>query len=394
MRSKKFFSLHAIGFLFLLLAILPGKAMAHPNGTSKIRIEIRDPDTLWFSMDVNRDDVLSTIQEWPSRDSANHGQYQRLLEKSAYYLQSRLKLEVNNKGISDIKVVSWTSTGKTDINHIDSADIFSPTFIMSFATKLAEPQGKLAVGVQLFLELGVQPLSEVSIYWHGKLVQRTWVTTDKMIRLPMLRDSLQARAEATTDTTRTSATSNIQGGFFRFVSLGFLHILPRGLDHILFVVGLFFFSTLLRPLLLQVTAFTLAHSLTLGLSLLGVVNLPSRIVEPLIALSIAVIAIENIFFRKLKPTRWLIVFLFGLVHGLGFAGVLKELGIPKSEFWSTLIGFNLGVELGQLTVVSLAVLATVWFWKKRWYFRAIVVPVSTGIAMVGLYWAVQRAFFP
>lgn len=393
MSNKKFFALPAAWCLLFLSVLLPSEVGAHPNGTSKIRIEIREPDSLWFSVDVNRDDVLSTIQESPSRDSVDKAQFPRIAQKAAYYLQSRLKLEVNGKGLSDSKVVSWAASGKSDMNAVDSADIFGSTFIMSFATKVAEPQGKLAISVQLFLELGVQPLSEVSVFWHGKLVQRTWVTTDKMIRLPMSRDSLQARAEAAADTLHTSATSNIQGGFFRFVGLGFLHILPRGLDHILFVLGLFFFSTLLRPLFLQITAFTLAHSLTLGLSLLGVVNLPSRIVEPLIALSIAVVAIENLFFRKLKPSRWLIVFLFGLVHGLGFAGVLKELGIPKSEFWSTLVGFNLGVELGQLTVVSLAVLATVWFWKKRWYFRAIVVPLSAGIALIGLYWAVQRAFF-
>jgi hydrogenase/urease accessory protein HupE len=180
----------------------------------------------------------------------------------------------------------------------------------------------------------------------------------------------------------------------RFLKLGFTHILPEGLDHILFVLGLFFFSTLFRPLLLQVTAFTIAHSITLGLSLLGIFSLPSRLVEPLIALSIAVVALENIFFRKMRPSRLLIVFGFGLVHGLGFAGVLKGLGLPENQFLKVLISFNLGVEGGQLAVIALAAAMTGWMWKKPWYFKRVVVPASALIAAIGLYWFVQRIFWP
>src|SRR5262245_40497039 len=140
----------------------------------------------------------------------------------------------------------------------------------------------------------------------------------------------------------------------RYLMLGFEHILPKGVDHILFVLGLFLLSTKLRPLLLQVTAFTVAHTVTLALSMTNVLRLPSRPVETLIALSIAYVAIENTLTSELKPWRPALVFLFGLLHGLGFAGVLRELGLPEGRFLSTLLAFNCGVELGQLVVLGLA----------------------------------------
>ena len=128
----------------------------------------------------------------------------------------------------------------------------------------------------------------------------------------------------------------------QYLWLGYTHILPQGLDHILFVIGLFLLSPRLKTLLLQVTAFTIAHSITLGLSMYGIVSLPPRVVEPLIALSIAYVAIENLLTRELKPWRVALVFTFGLLHGLGFAGVLRELGLPRAEFLTALLTFNAG----------------------------------------------------
>ena len=176
----------------------------------------------------------------------------------------------------------------------------------------------------------------------------------------------------------------------RYLALGFEHILPLGLDHILFVVGLFLLSPRLKPLLWQVTAFTVAHSVTLALSMYDVVSLPARIVEPLIALSIAYVAMENVMTGELKPWRPFVVFAFGLLHGLGFAGVLRELGLPRDQFVTALITFNVGVELGQLTVVLICFALVGWFQRRAWYRSAIVVPASVFIALVGLYWSVDR----
>jgi len=176
----------------------------------------------------------------------------------------------------------------------------------------------------------------------------------------------------------------------QYLLLGYTHILPKGLDHILFVLGLFLLSTRVTPLLWQVTTFTVAHSITLGLSTYGVIALPSRVVEPLIALSIAYVAIENLATRELKPWRLALVFLFGLLHGLGFAGVLRELGLPRGEFLAGLLAFNVGVEGGQLTVIAVAMLLTWRFVNRSWYRRRVVIPASLIIAAIGIYWTVTR----
>ncbi|MCX8225373.1 MAG: HupE/UreJ family protein [Sulfitobacter sp.] len=147
--------------------------------------------------------------------------------------------------------------------------------------------------------------------------------------------------------------------FLTYVPVGFDHILPKGLDHILFVLGLFFLSTHLRPLIWQVSAFTAAHTVTLALGALGLVTVPGSIVEPLIAASIVYVAVENIFTSGLSRWRPFVIFGFGLLHGLGFASVLGEFGLPEDQFIPALIGFNIGVEFGQLTVISIMALC-VW----------------------------------
>ena len=178
---------------------------------------------------------------------------------------------------------------------------------------------------------------------------------------------------------------------WRYAVLGFTHIVPGGPDHILFVLGLYLLSSRWKPLLAQVTAFTLAHSITLGLSMAGIVALPTAVVEPLIALSIAYVAIENVLTGRLHPWRPLVVFGFGLLHGLGFAGVLQEIGVPRAEFVPALVSFNLGVEAGQLAVIACAfALAGLPFRGRRWYRSRIVVPASLAIAAAGLWWTVER----
>ena len=176
----------------------------------------------------------------------------------------------------------------------------------------------------------------------------------------------------------------------QYLGLGYTHILPKGLDHILFVIGLFLLSPRVTTILLQITAFTIAHSITLGLSIYGLVSLPSRIVEPLIALSIVYVAIENLVTRELKPWRLALVFMFGLLHGLGFAGVLRELGLPRGEFLTGLLTFNLGVEGGQLTVIAVASLLVAPIVKRGWYRHRVVIPASLVIAAIGWYWTFSR----
>lgn len=176
-----------------------------------------------------------------------------------------------------------------------------------------------------------------------------------------------------------------------YIELGFKHILPKGMDHILFILGLFLFSSSFRPLLWQVTMFTIAHTITLGLAMNGLFDLPAQIVQPLIALSIVYVGIENVFSRKLQKSRLLLVFIFGLLHGLGFANMLADFGMPEYAFASALISFNVGVELGQLTILLMAyLLIGLWFGKRLWYKTLVINPASIVIATIAFYWFIDR----
>ena len=179
-----------------------------------------------------------------------------------------------------------------------------------------------------------------------------------------------------------------------YLRLGFVHIVPNGVDHILFVLGLFLLSSKLRPLLWQVTSFTIAHAVTLTLATFEFVALSGALVEPLIALSIAYVAIENTLTERLTRWRPVIVFAFGLLHGLGFASVLNELGLPTETRLISLINFNVGIELGQFTVIGVAAALLNWCRIKPWYRRRVVVPISLGLALIGLSWAVERVLNP
>ncbi len=175
-----------------------------------------------------------------------------------------------------------------------------------------------------------------------------------------------------------------------YLRLGLRHIVPEGTDHILFVLGLFFLGITWRKLLAQTSVFTVAHATTLFLSTYGIFRLPSRYVEPGIALSIAFIATENVISPRLGPGRLAVVFGFGLIHGLGFASSLSELPFPKHDFIVALLGFNFGVDGGQLFVIALAFLAVGWFRNRPWFRSRVAVPCSLAIAAIGLFWAGQR----
>jgi len=180
--------------------------------------------------------------------------------------------------------------------------------------------------------------------------------------------------------------------FYIFVKAGFQHIIPEGIDHILFVLGLFFSCITFRSLLWQVTAFTVAHSITLVLAAQGLVQLRGDIVEAIIALSIVWVAVENCLYKEPSKWRYMIVFAFGLLHGLGFAALLTQYGLPKDNFISMLLAFNLGVEFGQLAVLVIAFVLIKMIMKKNWYSNEIKIPASLIIAGIGLFWFIERVF--
>ena len=181
--------------------------------------------------------------------------------------------------------------------------------------------------------------------------------------------------------------------FYSFTRQGFVHVLPLGLDHILFVLGLFFLSRKWRPILYQVSVFTVAHTITLGLATLELISAPSHVVEPIIAASIAVVALENIFFPNYRHSRLFIVFFFGLIHGLGFAGALSAFDLDPTSLVIGLLGFNVGVEFGQLAVITIVFFLTFWLKDETKYRKIAVVPCSILIALMGIYWTIERIFF-
>ncbi|MGB1110204.1 MAG: HupE/UreJ family protein [Gammaproteobacteria bacterium] len=182
-----------------------------------------------------------------------------------------------------------------------------------------------------------------------------------------------------------------------YLVVGFDHIVPAGMDHVLFILGIFLLSTRLRPLFWQVTMFTLAHTITLGLSAAEIIQISPRITEPLIALSIAYIGFENLWATRanagntLSKTRLPLVFGFGLLHGLGFAGMLADFGMPEDAFFTALISFNVGVELAQITLILGAyLLLGLWFRQRPWYRDLVIVPGSLLIGITGAVWMFER----
>ncbi|MEK7415760.1 MAG: HupE/UreJ family protein, partial [Planctomycetota bacterium] len=240
----------------------------------------------------------------------------------------------------------------------------------------------------------VQLLINCTLMRQGVVVGASEVLSGKELWKPVFALMGRGNSSATTASTTPEPNHNVTmlHTITSYIVIGFRHILPLGLDHILFVLGLCLLARSWRGLLVQITAFTCAHTITLGLAAAGIIHVSSAIVEPLIALSIAVVAIENLCQRDVRWWRWVIVFCFGLLHGLGFAGALGELGLPEGRFVCALISFNVGVELGQITVVTAFMLAF-WWWRERaWYRPAVVWPGSIAIAVMGLWWTVTRIF--
>ncbi len=197
-------------------------------------------------------------------------------------------------------------------------------------------------------------------------------------------------------TTITNRKSSFLDTIKDFIVLGFKHILG-GIDHILFILSLLLTFVSIKEMLKLTGAFTVAHSLTVILAGANILTVSSRIVEPLIAFSIAYVAITTVLVKdklsfmksKFAPCA---VFFFGLFHGLGFAGILQDVQIPKERFFTSLISFNIGIELGQIAIIALIVPVIYLLRKKKWYGTFIKV-IAVLISIVAIYWGIERIIF-
>ncbi len=203
---------------------------------------------------------------------------------------------------------------------------------------------------------------------------------------------LQSGIESSQFSLKENNFSKTFNSFAKFFVLGIQHIIPKGLDHILFIFGLFLFSSSLKKLISQITIFTIAHSITLMFVSLSLMRINPQIVEPIIALSIVYIGLENIFKKYIKEyLRYVVILFFGLLHGLGFALVLSDLGYKSSDLFVNLISFNLGIEVAQISIVlALYLLIALNFAKNKNYRIFFQVPSSILISSIGLYWFFER----
>jgi hypothetical protein len=180
------------------------------------------------------------------------------------------------------------------------------------------------------------------------------------------------------------------GVAWRFVKLGFTHIIPHGPDHCLFVLGLFLLRPRIKPVLSQISMFTVAHTITLTLTSLHIIGLPSSVVEPTIALSIAFIGVENLCTTEVHRWRLAVAFLFGLVHGMGVATAFNDAGFPPGQLVASLASFTVGVEAGHVAILAAAFAALGWTRDRPWYRQRVAIPLSLGVTAIALVWIAQR----
>lgn len=377
----------------LIFVILPSLCHSHPipdlpvfgsfdsNGSSAILVEV-DPRA--FATDPETEDFLVTeIFNELNKSARNH-----LLKKASQLIEESLLVRINQGG--------W--------------------FLPEFKYQFSERSNEAVESKVIFIDAHANLNRDYNSTYQIKAKDSSWldlIFTNRINGIPHRRvnvlfpgeESFALQLPALNSATLTRdpilithssgnhAASDIRSTFVSFLRQGFLHVVPLGVDHILFVVGLFLMSRKFKVLIYQVSVFTLAHTLTLACATLGWVSIPGSIVEPIISASIAFIALENIFFPGYKYRRLFIVFFFGLIHGLGFAGALSDLQLDSAVLIISLIGFNIGVEGGQLTVIALCLLCVYQIKDSKSYRKWVIIPGSLVIAGFGVFWTLGRIFY-
>ncbi|MES0042229.1 HupE/UreJ family protein [Mesorhizobium sp. M0091] len=346
----------------------PCIALAHEIGTTQVSLLLKRDHT-WSASITSAPTVLVNRLERQAGHPLSEGLTPEAAREKLMQFSQALAAQI------DVRFDDVASPAAVSVRQVEMpADVMLPAFVVISA------DGKIPDGAK-------------AVTWNYGLVASTYAitVTDEAGGSPQT-----VWLDADTGSSPFPIAANIRPPTTleivrQYLRLGFVHIVPEGFDHILFVLGIFLLTTKLRPILVQVTAFTIAHSVTLGLTMYGVIALSPRIIEPLIALSIAYVAIDNIMTARLTPWRPAVVFLFGLLHGMGFAGALRDLHLPHGQIIPALISFNLGIEFAQLTVIAVAFLAVaLWFRDRPWYRMRVVIPASATIAAIGLFWTVQR----
>ena len=340
--------------LLALSSLRPHAAFAHTNNSEGFStINVKDK-TLDYELKLDLEELGHALNKaTDEKELINH----KVLQD---YINSHLKLYADSE-------LAEGAVLKTDINTIKDR----PFAVIDLAYNIGHKPEKLVVEYNLFMDdSDPSHANYATIKMDGKQQEKILTFGSREVEIGEI-----------------SFLQNVK----QFVVLGLKHIFT-GYDHILFVIGLLFGAKTIRHILSLVTAFTIAHSITLALATFDIVHLPSKFVESAIALSIIYVALMNIFNHDSKHQPWL-AFAFGLIHGFGFAGILSEMRLDPNHMATSLVSFNIGIEIGQLCIVSLAFPLILWMRKLtikpiRW-----VIPgTSAAILAFGLVWFMQRAF--
>ena len=342
------------GLALILLVAASGGAVAHTGGS-----------TGYAAVAIDRATIRYTLTLWPATLPPVIDQDLQRVRAGHTTTRDRLLASLREK----VALIADGERCMAGAGAVTLAAAGSVTFVVDFACRSAVQD--LLVRDDLFDVLGADYHTLARVDAAG----RTW-------QFAFTPETREARVRLDDTGARSGAGS--------FVRLGIEHILT-GYDHLLFLLGLMLPGGGVLALAKIITAFTLAHSATLSLAVLDIVVLPERLIEAVIALSIAAVAAENLLLQATVTRRWVVSFCFGLVHGFGFSTALREMGLPAHGLLLSLFGFNTGVELGQALVVAVAlpVLVVV---RRAGYERRLVWGSSMAILLVGLALFVERAF--
>ena len=385
------------GWLFatLLLMWLATSAHAHLLNMTDLHFDASDPEAVLLHIRIDLGQSLLTPEEYWLAVNASPEEQLTRIAPVVDRLLSGVHIEMDGRPIAG-SLQSWKLEAAS-LEAIDNS-LTPQMALLSFdfgrlgfssAAELADASLELVIDEGL--EIPWPALLRVDTSTRALPVSRLLTANDRRSRPIALVDTTGNTESSSLATFALSFQAWVPG--LSWLAIGFQHIIPWGLDHIAFVLGLFFLSTRLSTLFYQVSCFTVAHSLTLALATLGFIAVPASIIEPLIAASIVFIAVDNLYNDLLGRWRLLVVTLFGLLHGLGFASALSELMLPAENFYTALLMFNLGVEAGQLTVLAVAFAAVGWLRGRAAYKQRVARPATVTIAGVGTYWLLKRVVF-
>ncbi len=394
MRSFVFVNINMINvfyktfsLLFFLLSLFPSSLYAHVNNVTKAQLAIIADEQFTISIET---DLLHILANQLNSQTNRQIDTQEVDDKKIIHLIESMPMNELLKLLSAAKNQLRQTTSIRLNNQLLILSSFKGPTLNKVKTLIRLPAGDQGYPITY---IGKGSLSSTTGEVTVQLSEHLGDISLSIVqpRQLFIAQGEQSSAISLSDSTIkvTTINKNIATAFI-YIYQGFIHIIPKGLDHILFVLALFLLTAKFSTLLWQVSAFTLAHTITLALGIFGLVNISASIVEPLIALSIAYVAIENIYVHQLKKWRILVIFVFGLLHGLGFASVLLELGLAPNQYIISLIAFNIGVEMAQITVLLIALLCLYRFQQKPWYRQRVILPLSLAIAAVGLFWFIER----